>query len=180
MIFKVFEKIGIDLHQHCSGDFGDFKTYELNLGDFDSLKYAEKIDWGCMRVIIYSKGLYSIIGYMPTIDFNGIKTMLITYTNTNVLRYWQNVKTIKIINEKQITEKNFDRVVANVKHFLEEFDEQEIKIQQFLSTLNLEDFKNTVTKLTNEIKEKMTSLEDYKEKFYKNVKSQLSVTKDFQ
>ena len=80
----------------------------------------------------------------------------------------------------QITYKNFDKVVANVKHFLEEFDEQEIKIQQFLSTLNLDDFKNTVTTLTNEIKEKMDALEDYKEKFYKNVKSQLSVNKDFE
>ena len=179
MIFKVFEKFGIDLNQHCSGDFGDFKTYELNLGDFDALKYAENIDWGCMRVI-YSKGTYSIMGYMPTINFNGIKTMLITYTNTNVLRYGQNVRTIKIIDEKQITEKNFDRVVANVKHFLDKFDEQEVKIQQFLSTLNLDDFRNTVVTLTNEIKEKMTALEEYKEKFYKNVKSQLSVTKDFE
>lgn len=179
MIFKVFEKFGIDLHQHCSCDCGHFKTYELNLGNFDSLKYAENVDWGCMRVI-YSKGLYSIMGYLPTINFNGIKTMLITYTNTNVLRYGQNVRTIKIIENMQITYKNFDKVVANVKHFLEEFDEQEIKIQQFLSTLNLDDFKNTVTTLTNEIKEKMDALEDYKEKFYKNVKSQLSVNKDFE
>lgn len=178
MIFKVFEKFGIDLQQHCSGDFGNFKTYELNLGDFDSLKYAENVDWGCMKVI-YSKGLYSIIGYLPSINFNGIKTMLITYTNTNVLRYGQNVKTIKIIDEKQITEKNFDRVVTNVKHFLNEFDKQEIKIQQFLSTLNLDDFRNKVITLSNEIKEKITALENYKEKFYKNVKSQLSVTKDF-
>lgn len=178
MIFKVFKKFGIDLQQHCSGDFGDFKTYELNLGDFDSLKYAENVDWGCMKVI-YSKGLYSIIGYLPSINFNGIKTMLITYTNTNVLRYGQNVKTIKIIDEKQITEKNFDRVVTNVKHFLNEFDKHEIKIQQFLSTLNLDDFRETVITLSNEIKEKITALENYKEKFYKNVKSQLSVTKDF-
>lgn len=178
MIFKVFEKFGIDLQQHCSGDFGDFKTYELNLGDFDSLKYAENVDWGCMKVI-YSKGLYSIIGYLPSINFNGIKTMLITYTNTNVLRYGQNVKTIKIIDEKQITEKNFDQVVTNVKHFLNEFDKHEIKIQQFLSTLNLDDFRNKVITLSNEIKEKITALENYKEKFYKNVKSQLSVTKDF-
>lgn len=179
MIFKVFEKFGIDLNQHCSCDFDDFKTYELNLGDFDSLKYAENIEWGCMKVI-YNKGIYSIMGYLPTINFNGIKTMLLTYTNTNVLRYGQNVKTIKIIDEKQITEKNFDRVVANVKHFLEKFDEQEIKIKQFLSTLNLNEFRNTVNTLSNEIKEKMTILEEYKEKFYKNVKSQLSVTKDFQ
>lgn len=178
MIFKVFEKFGIDLQQHCSGDFGDFKTYKLNLGDFDSLKYAENVDWGCMKVI-YSKGLYSIIGYLPSINFNGIKTMLITYTNTNVLRYGQNVKTIKIIDENQITEKNFDRVVTNVKHFLNEFDKHEIKIQQFLSTLNLDDFRNKVITLSNEIKEKITALENYKEKFYKNVKSQLSVTKDF-
>ena len=178
MIFKVFEKFGIDLQQHCSGDFGDFKTYELNLGDFDSLKYAENVDWGCMKVI-YSKGLYSIIGYLPSINFNGIKTMLITYTNTNVLRYGQNVKTIKIIDEKQITEKNFDIVVANVKNFIDKFDKQEIKIQQFLSTLNLDDFRNKVITLSNEIKEKITALENYKEKFYKNVKSQLSVTKDF-
>lgn len=178
MIFKVFEKFGIDLQQHCSGDFGNLKTYELNLGDFDSLKYAENVDWGCMKVI-YSKGLYSIIGYLPSINFNGIKTMLITYTNTNVLRYGQNVKTIKIIDEKQITEKNFDRVVTNVKHFLNEFDKHEIKIQQFLSTLNLDDFRNKVITLSTEIKEKITALENYKEKFYKNVKSQLSVTKDF-
>lgn len=178
MIFKVFEKFGIDLQQHCSGDFGDFKTYELNLGDFDSLKYAENVDWGCMKVI-YSKGLYSIIGYLPSINFNGIKTMLITYTNTNMLRYGQNVKTIKIIDEKQITEKNFDRVVTNVKHFMNEFDKHEIKIQQFLSTLNLDDFRETVVTLSTEIKEKITALENYKEKFYKNVKSQLSVTKDF-
>ena len=178
MIFKVFEKFGINLHQHCLVDLEYFKTYELNLGDFDSLKYAENVDWGCMKVI-YSKGLYSIIGYLPSINFNGIKTMLITYTNTNVLRYGQNVKTIKIIDEKQITEKNFDRVVTNVKHFLNEFDKHEIKIQQFLSSLNLDNFKNTVTTLSNEIKEKITALENYKEKFYKNVKSQLSVTKDF-
>ena len=178
MIFKVFEKFGIDLQQHCSGDFGNLKTYELNLGDFDSLKYAENVDWGCMKVI-YSKGLYSIIGYLPSINFNGIKTMLITYTNTNVLRYGQNVKTIKIIDKKQITEKNFDRVVADVQHFLDKFDEQEIKIKQFLSTLNIDNFKNTVITLSTEIKEKITALENYKEKFYKNVKSQLSVTKDF-
>ena len=178
MIFKVFEKFGINLHQHCLVDLEYFKTYELNLGDFDSLKYAENVDWGCMKVI-YSKGLYSIIGYLPSINFNGIKTMLITYTNTNVLRYGQNVKTIKIIDEKQITEKNFDRVVTNVKHFLNEFDKHEIKIQQFLSTLNLDDFRETVVTLSNEIKEKITALENYKEKFYKNVKSQLSVTKDF-
>lgn len=179
MIFKVFEKFGIDLQQHCSGDFGDFKTYELNLGDFDSLKYAENVDWVCMRVI-YSKGTYSIMGYLPSINFNGIKTMLTTYTNTNVLRYGGNVSTIKIIDEKQITEKNFDLVVANVKHFIDKFDEQEVKIQQFLSTLNLDNFRNTVVTLTNEIKEKMTALEEYKEKFFNNVKSQLSVTKDFE
>ena len=111
---------------------------------------------------------------------NQIKAMLITYTNTNALKYGQNVKTIKIIDEKQITEKNFDRVVANVKHFLDKFDEQEIKIKQFLSTLNLDDYKSTVVTLTTEINEKMAALEDYKEKFYKNVKSQLSVNKDFQ
>ena len=178
MIFKVFEKFGIDLQQHCSGDFGNFRTYELKLGDFDAQKYAENVDWCCIRVI-YSKCTYSIIGYLPSINFNGIKTMLITYTNTNVLRYGQNVKTIKIIDEKQITEKNFDRVVTNVKHFLNEFDKHEIKIQQFLSTLNLDDFRNKVITLSNEIKEKITALENYKEKFYKNVKSQLSVTKDF-
>lgn len=178
MIFKVFEKFGIDLSQHCLTYLGNFRTYELKLGDFDAQKYAENVDWCCIRVI-YSKGLYSIIGYLPSINFNGIKTMLITYTNTNVLRYGQNVKTIKIIDEKQITEKNFDLVVTNVKHFLNEFDKQEIKIQQFLSTLNLDDFRETVITLSNEIKEKITALENYKEKFYKNVKSQLSVTKDF-
>ena len=178
MIFKVFEKFGIDLPQHCLTYLGNFRTYELKLGDFDEQKYAENVDWCCIRVI-YSNGTYSIIGYLPSINFNGIKTMLITYTNTNVLRYGQNVKTIKIIDEEQITEKNFDRVVANVKHFLNEFDKHEIKIQQFLSTLNLDDFRETVITLSNEIKEKITTLENYKEKFYKNVKSQLSVTKDF-
>lgn len=179
MIFKVFEKFGIDLQKHSSGYIGDFSTYELNLGDFDKQKYTENVDWVCMRVI-YSKGTYSIMGYLPSINFNGIKTMLTTYTNTNVLRYGGNVSTIKIIDEKQITEKNFDLVVANVKHFIDKFDEQEVKIQQFLSTLNLDDFRNTVTTLSNEIKEKMTALEVYKEKFFNNVKSQLSVTKDFE
>ena len=179
MIFKVFEKFGIDLHHHCISDLVDFKSYALNLGDFDKHKYAENVDWVCMRVI-YSKGTYSIMGYLPSINFNGIKTMLTTYTNTNVLRYGGNVSTIKIIDEKQITEKNFDLVVANVKHFIDKFDEQEVKIQQFLSTLNLDDFRETVVTLTNEIKEKMTGLEDYKEKFYNNVKSQLSVIKDFE
>ena len=179
MIFKVFEKFGIDLHHHCISDLVDFKLYALNLGDFDKHKYAENVDWVCMRVI-YSKGTYSIMGYLPSINFNGIKTMLTTYTNTNVLRYGGNVSTIKIIDEKQITEKNFDLVVANVKHFIDKFDEQEVKIQQFLSTLNLDNFRNTVTTLSNEIKEKMTALEDYKEKFFNNVKSQLSVSKDFE
>ena len=178
MIFKVFEKFGIDLQQHCLNYLGNFRTYELKLGDFDAQKYAENVDWCCIRVI-YSKCTYSIIGYLPSINFNGIKTMLITYTNTNVLRYGQNVKTIKIIDEEQITEKNFDLVVANVKNFIDKFDEQEIKIKQFLSTLNLDDFRETVVTLSNEIKEKITALENYKEKFYKNVKSQLSVTKDF-
>ena len=178
MIFKVFEKFGIDLPQHCLNYLGNFRTYELKLGDFDAQKYAENVDWCCIRVI-YSKCTYSIIGYLPSINFNGIKTMLITYTNTNVLRYGQNVKTIKIIDEEQITEKNFDLVVANVKNFIDKFDEQEIKIKQFLSTLNLDDFRNKVITLSNEIKEKITALENYKEKFYKNVKSQLSVTKDF-
>ena len=178
MIFKVFEKFGIDLQQHCLNYLGNFRKYELKLGDFDAQKYAENVDWCCIRVI-YSKGTYSIMGYLPAINFNGIKTMLITYTNTNVLRYSKNVSTIKIIDEEQITEKNFDRVVANVKHFLNEFDKHEIKIQQFLSTLNLDDFRETVVTLSTEIKEKITALENYKEKFYKNVKSQLSVTKDF-
>lgn len=179
MIFKVFEKFGIDLHNNCLSYLGDFRTYALNLGDFDKQKYAENVDWVCMRVI-YSKGTYSIMGYLPAINFNGIKTMLMTYTNTNVLRYGGNVSTIKIIDEKQITEKNFDRVVTNVKHFLNEFDKHEIKMKQFLNTLNLDDFRNTVTTLANEIQEKMTALEDYKEKFFNNVKSQLSVSKDFE
>lgn len=178
MIFKVFEKFGIDLHQHCLTYLGNFRTYELKLGDFDAQKYAENVDWCCIRVI-YCKGTYSIMGYLPAINFNGIKSMLITYTNTNVLRYGKNVSTIKIIDEEQITEKNFDRVVANVKHFLNEFDKHEIKIQQFLNTLNLDDFRETVVTLSTEIKEKITALENYTEKFYKNVKSQLSVTKDF-
>lgn len=178
MIFKVFEKFGIDLPQHCLTYLGNFRTYELKLGDFDAQKYAENVDWCCIRVI-YSKGTYSIMGYLPAINFNGIKTMLITYTNTNVIRYGQNVSTIKIIDEEQITEKNFDLVVANVKNFIDKFDEQEIKIKQFLNTLNLDYFRNTVTTLSNEIKEKITALENYKEKFYNNVKSQLSVTKDF-
>lgn len=179
MIFKVFEKFGIDLPQHCLNYLGNFRTYELKLGDFDAQKYSENVDWCCMRVI-YSKGTYSIIGYLPAINFNGIKSMLITYTNTNVLRYGQYVRPIKIIENTQITEKNFDLVVSNVQHFLDKFDEQEIKIKQFLNTLNLDYFRNTVTTLSNEIKEKMTALEDYKEKFYSNVKSQLSVTKDFE
>lgn len=178
MIFKVFEKFGIDLPQHCLTNLGNFRLYELKLGDFDAQKYAENVDWCCIRVI-YSKGTYSIMGYLPAINFNGIKTMLITYTNTNVIRYGQNVSTIKIIDEEQITEKNFDLVVANVKNFIDKFDEQEIKIKQFLNTLNLDDFRETVITLSNEIKEKITALENYKEKFYKNVKSQLSVTKDF-
>lgn len=179
MIFKVFEKFGINLHQHCLEDLEYFKKYELDLGDFDSLKYAGNIDWGCMEVI-YNGNLYSITGYLPSINFNGIKTMLITYTNTNVLSYGKNVNAIKIIDGKQITDENFDLVVTNIQHFLDKFDEQEIKIKQFLSTLNLDNFKNTVTTLSNEIKEKQLVLEDYKEKFYKHVKSQLSLTKDFQ
>lgn len=179
MIFKVFEKFGIDLPKHCLTYLGNFRTYELKLGDFDAQKYAENVDWVCMRVI-YNNGTYSIMGYLPAINFNGIKTMLITYTNTNVLKYCKNVSTIKIIDDEQITEKNFDLVVDNVKNFIDKFDAQEIKIKQFLNTLNLDYFRNTVTTLTNEIKEKMTGLEDYKEKFYNNVKSQLSVIKDFE
>jgi hypothetical protein len=106
--------------------------------------------------------------------------MLTTYTNTGTLRYGQNVKTVRIIVDKFITNKNFDRVVANVRHFMEKFDEQELKIKQFLMNLDLEEFKTTVNKLNDEIKEKQKTLEDYKEKFYKNIKSQLSVNKDFQ
>ena len=48
MIFKVFEKFDIDLSKHIECDWGDTKVFTLNLGDFDALKYAENIEWGCL------------------------------------------------------------------------------------------------------------------------------------
>jgi len=180
MIFKVFEKFDIDLRKHIECDWGDTKVFTLNLGDFDALKYAENIEWGCLRITSDKKRGCSIIGYLPTINFNGVRNMLTTYTNTGTLRYGQNVKIVRIIVDKFITNKNFDIVVANVRHFMEKFDEQELKIKQFLMNLDMEEFKTTVNKLNDEIKEKQKTLEDYKEKFYKNIKSQLSVNKDFQ
>ena len=50
MIFKVFENFGIDLRKHIEYDWGDTKVFTLNLGDFDALKYAENVEWGCLRI----------------------------------------------------------------------------------------------------------------------------------
>ena len=106
--------------------------------------------------------------------------MLNTYCNTGIIQYGCNSKQVKIIDGKEINDKNYQRVVSNIKHYFDKFDEQEIKIAKFLNNLNVQDFKNTTNALVNTIKDYQQRLDDYKEKFYKNVKSQLSADKDFQ
>ena len=72
MIFKVFEKFGIDLSKHISSDFGDFKAYTLKLGDFDSQKYKPNANWDCIYVVT-NKNIVTITGYIPSYNFNSIE-----------------------------------------------------------------------------------------------------------
>ena len=185
MLKKIFKEIGIELGSKQMEYWGvDYETYDITLGDIDSLKYSDNLDWNCMRCIKArnNKGIihYTIIGYLPTLNFNSIRNMLNTYCNTGSIVYGLNAKQIRIVESKEINDKNYQRVVANIKHYIEKFDEQEIKINRFMQNLNVQDFKNTTNSFVNTIKDYQQRLDDYKEKFYKNVKAQLSADKDFQ
>ena len=185
MLKKVFKEIGLELGSKQMEFCGvDYETYDITLGDIDSLKYSDNLNWICMRCVKSRNKQgnlhYTIIGYFPTLNFNGVRNMLNTYCNTGIIQYGLNSKQVKIIDGKEINDKNYQRVVSNIKHYFEKFDEQENKIVKFLNNLNVQEFKNTTNALVNTIKDYQQRLDDYKEKFYKNVKSQLSADKDFQ
>jgi hypothetical protein len=89
--------------------------------------------------------------------------------------FMDNVK-VEVDNDDQIVE----TLIKHIGEQIETYKKRIADIEDFLEEQDLQTFADEIKRREEEILEKATSLKDYKEKYYKNLKLIIDAKKDFQ
>ncbi len=121
--------------------------------------------------------------FLPQLNINAIKsyvTKMKTEDGPSSTGFYSqklfmdNVK-VEIDNDAQIVE----TLTKHIGEQIEAYKQRIADIEDFLEEQDLQTFANEIKKREEEILEKSTSLRDYKEKYYKNLKLIIEAKKDF-
>ena len=122
--------------------------------------------------------------FLPQLNINAIKsyvTKMKTEDGPSSTGFYSqklfmdNVK-VEVDNADQIV----DMLIKHIGEQIESYKKRIADIEDFLVEQDLQTFADEIKKREEEILEKSTSLRDYKEKYYKNLKLVIEAKKDFQ
>lgn len=122
--------------------------------------------------------------FLPQLNINAIKsyvTKMKTIDGPSSTGFYSqklfmdNVK-VEVDNDDQIVE----TLIKHIGEQIEAYKKRIADIEDFLEEQNLQTFADEIKKREEEILEKTTSLRDYKDKYYKNLKLIIEAKKDFQ
>ena len=121
--------------------------------------------------------------FLPQLNINAIKSYVTKMKTTDGVSatgfYSQKI----VMDNVKVEVDNADQVVANmINHIgeqIESYKKRIADIEDFLEQNDLQKFADEIKKREEEILEKSTSLRDYKEKYYKNLKLLIEAQKDF-
>ena len=121
--------------------------------------------------------------FLPQLNINAIKSYVTKMKTTDGVSatgfYSQKI----VMDNVKVEVDNADQVVANmINHIgeqIESYKKRIADIEDFLEQNDLQKFADEIKKREEEILDKTTSLRDYKEKYYKNLKLLIEAQKDF-
>ena len=138
-----------------------------------------------ITLINHKEKRFNITAYdfLPQLNINAIKSY-VTKMKTidgpsstgfySQKLYMDNVK-VEVDNDDQIVE----TLIKHIGEQIEAYKKRIADIEYFLEEQNLQTFADEIKRREEEILEKSTSLKDYKEKYYKNLKLIINAKKDF-
>ena len=121
--------------------------------------------------------------FLPQLNINAIKSYVTKMKTTDGVSatgfYSQKI----VMDNVKVEVDNADQVVTNmINHIgeqIEAYKKRIADIEDFLEQNDLQKFADEIKKREEEILDKTTSLRDYKEKYYKNLKLLIEAQKDF-
>jgi hypothetical protein len=125
----------------------------------------------------------SAYDFLPQLNINAIKSYVTKMKTENgpsstgfysQKLFMDNVK-VEVDNDDQIVES----LIKHIGEQIEAYKKRIAAIEDFLEKNDLQKFADEIKKREEEINEKSTSLRDYKEKYYKNLKLLIEAQKDF-
>lgn len=139
-----------------------------------------------ITLINHKENRFNITAYdfLPQLNINAIKsyvTKMKTEDGPSSTGFYSqklfmdNVK-VEVDNEDQIVE----TLIKHIGEQIEAYKKRIADIEDFLEEQDLQTFADEIKRREEEILEKSTSLKDYKEKYYKNLKLIIDAKKDFQ
>ena len=139
-----------------------------------------------ITLINHKEKKFNITAYdfLPQLNINAIKsyvTKMKTEDGPSSTGFYSqklfmdNVK-VEVDNADQVV----DMLIKHIGEQIEAYKKRIADIEDFLEEQDLQTFANEIKKREEEILEKSTSLRDYKEKYYKNLKLVIEAKKDFQ
>ena len=139
-----------------------------------------------ITLINHKEKRFNITAYdfLPQLNINAIKsyvTKMKTVDGPSSTGFYSqklfmdNVK-VEVDNDAQIVE----TLIKHIGEQIEAYKKRIADIEDFLEEQNLQTFADEIKRREEEILEKSTSLKDYKEKYYKNLKLIIDAKKDFQ
>jgi hypothetical protein len=139
-----------------------------------------------ITLINHKEKRFNITAYdfLPQLNINAIKsyvTKMKTVDGPSSTGFYSqklfmdNVK-VDVDNPDQIVE----ILIKHIGEQIEAYKKRIADIEDFLEEQDLQTFADEIKKREEEILEKATSLKDYKEKYYKNLKLIIEAKKDFQ
>ena len=139
-----------------------------------------------ITLINHKEKRFNITAYdfLPQLNINAIKsyvTKMKTVDGPSSTGFYSqklfmdNVK-VEVDNDDQIVE----TLIKHIGEQIEAYKKRIADIEDFLEEQDLQTFADEIKRREEEILEKATSLKDYKEKYYKNLKLIIDAKKDFQ
>ena len=139
-----------------------------------------------ITLINHKEKRFNITAYdfLPQLNINAIKsyvTKMKTVDGPSSTGFYSqklfmdNVK-VEVDNDDQIVES----LIKHIGEQIEAYKKRIADIEDFLEEQDLQTFADEIKRREEEILEKATSLKDYKDKYYKNLKLIIEAKKDFQ
>ena len=121
--------------------------------------------------------------FLPQLNINAIKSYVTkmktedgpSSTGFYSQKLFMDNVNVEIDNDEQIV----DTLIKHIGEQIEAYKKRIADIEDFLEKNDLQTFADEIKKREEEILEKSTSLRDYKEKYYKNLKLIIETKKDF-
>ncbi len=128
--------------------------------------------------------LITAYDFLPQLNINAIKSYVTKMKTedgpSSTGFYSQKLYMDNLRVDVEDTDQLVDIMVKHIDEQIEAYKNRIADIEDFLEEQDLQTFADEIKRREEEILEKTTSLKDYKEKYYKNLKLIIDAKKDFQ